>query len=547
MEQLTFNLNTSYPANPYVSDTLQGGKTFTITFPEGKSAAIFVQQSTDGTTWQSKQSISPTHSATFNVAADKDTSLRVLVSIRPESASYKDYSGGGGGISQEFDPTVPSWAKQLKKPEYTASEIKELGIKDASVKNDILTITKTDGTTIEFEGGGTIEAETVRVVIRSSVEGVSVAGLKLYVYLNDDSRNPTEVTTDNNGMCAFKVTADYKYRIVFPDIEGCNPLPDIVHTAMLKERAIEVEYTAEAVEVEIVNVFVKKFENGTNAPWANHAVKVDIEGAEYDYQTDNNGLAEFEVPIGKTYTVSVDAEEGLYVPTGYSHTFTARRTTHIIHFNYYGEAIGLFIVDKFGDEYSNTEWVAFGKDNADAKYIKIATPELLANEGKGVYYIKIDDIYNAEYLKLSKQWCTQNVQFNSIPVNGNSATALFYYDGKGASDAVITEAEERGVVVPAFTECASHEESLGNGDTLKGFLWSVGQNRMLYNNREMLDSIIRLVRPDAVNDFSLLCRSTAWTSTQNGANYAYYVSAGVSSTYKSTTSCILVCYAPSLD
>ena len=32
-------------------------------------------------------------------------------------------SGSGGGIAQETDPTVPSWAKQPSKPTYTAAEV----------------------------------------------------------------------------------------------------------------------------------------------------------------------------------------------------------------------------------------------------------------------------------------------------------------------------------------------------------------------------------------------------------------------------------------
>ncbi|MBO7260145.1 MAG: hypothetical protein J6U97_01475, partial [Bacteroidaceae bacterium] len=32
-------------------------------------------------------------------------------------------AGGGGGIAQETDPTVPSWAKQPTKPTYTADEV----------------------------------------------------------------------------------------------------------------------------------------------------------------------------------------------------------------------------------------------------------------------------------------------------------------------------------------------------------------------------------------------------------------------------------------
>lgn len=133
MESLQFKLNLSTPATPYVSDTLQGGKTISIAFPEGKRSAIFVQQSVDGETWQSKQSITATPSATFNVSTDRDTYLRVLVAVRPASASYKDYDtgGGSGGISTELDPTVPSWAKQPQKPTYTAQEV---GAMPASTK-----------------------------------------------------------------------------------------------------------------------------------------------------------------------------------------------------------------------------------------------------------------------------------------------------------------------------------------------------------------------------------------------------------------------------
>lgn len=134
METLQFKLNLSTPATPYVSDTLQGGKTISIAFPEGKRSAIFVQQSADGETWQSKQSITATPSATFNVSTDRSTYLRVLVAVCPASASYKDYDtggGSGGSITTEIDPTVPSWAKQPRKPTYTAQEV---GAMPASTK-----------------------------------------------------------------------------------------------------------------------------------------------------------------------------------------------------------------------------------------------------------------------------------------------------------------------------------------------------------------------------------------------------------------------------
>ena len=45
--------------------------------------------------------------------------------VRQEDGSYVlvAYGGGGGGIQEETDPTVPGWAKQPQKPSYTAQEV----------------------------------------------------------------------------------------------------------------------------------------------------------------------------------------------------------------------------------------------------------------------------------------------------------------------------------------------------------------------------------------------------------------------------------------
>ena len=243
MEQLIFNLDTGHPATPYVSDTLQGGKTFAIVFPEGKPTAIFVQTSADGTTWRSKQSVSPTLSATFNVEADKDTYIRVLVSTRPESASYKDYSGGGGGISQEFDPTVPGWAKQPKKPEYTASEIKGLGIKDAEIKDSKLLITKTDNTVIEFEGGGgASDAHTHEqiVIICSASTFYQWHGLK--VIITEDNGKKHELELDETGETIGYVKLGVTYTITFPVVQGLLGHDDMTFTAEHYVRNVKAVY-----------------------------------------------------------------------------------------------------------------------------------------------------------------------------------------------------------------------------------------------------------------------------------------------------------------
>ena len=96
MTQLKFHIDASLPATPFVSDTMQGGKKIDIALPEGKRSAIFVQQSTDGTNWTSKQSVSPTNKATIKVFATDTTQVRVLLAERPLSAQYEDFNPGGG-------------------------------------------------------------------------------------------------------------------------------------------------------------------------------------------------------------------------------------------------------------------------------------------------------------------------------------------------------------------------------------------------------------------------------------------------------------------
>lgn len=414
-----------------------------------------------------------------------------------------------------------------KKLNSFADAVEEACDEVKQVKNDVET----------YIGSG---KETVVVSITSSVEGVSVEDLTLYVYLNN-AENPLSFTTDEHGMATFRVDVGYQYRIVFPDIEGCATQHDITHTAGVAWRSIEVEYKPVPKKVELVEIHTRLYTHGVSKPYPNHPVKVKIGSDIATYTTDSNGKVEVEIEVGTTYTVSVDAEEGKYVHGDLSHTYTAEHAVRNIYFGFHDMEVGIFIVDKEGVEYTYDEWIAGGKQPEDTDFVKIATANLLQHNGS--FYLKHDHIADNAYAT-ERAWCNQVVQFSNIPSNGNASTALYYYDGMGATEAIIDEAAERGLVVASASFCHGQTAELGNGEELRGFLWSVGQDRQVFNNLTVLNAIHALVRPNATNNYTNFVNTSKWTSAQGGiGNIAYCCSVGVGTDYKNVRNAVVVAYA----
>ena len=380
--------------------------------------------------------------------------------------------------------------------------------------------------------------ENVSVACYTDVEGVSTAGLVLNVHINE-STVPQQYTTDENGLAAFKVTKGLRYDIVFPDIEGCAPIGRLSYTAALQTRGIEVTYHEAIVAAQEKGTisFMKFPENTTwngGEPYPDGVARVTIDGVETVYNADSNGQAQFYVPIGKEYRVSIDKPADLHLITGaYSATYTADRAARVIPVSFHPYLSDILIVDKDGGEWTYDGFIASGKDVSEGVLLHIATEELLAVGCD--FFMSVDvmayrkfDTDKTEIRTMS--WAAQNVQFTSIPLNGNDASQEYYYDGFTATNLIVQEGLSRGISTDCHTRTLRETYALGV-TTLQGFTPSTGQYAPLIANYTYINDIITYLRPDGdvVNKFWNFNKGA---STQQSATYAYYVSRYVSSNLK---------------
>lgn len=371
--------------------------------------------------------------------------------------------------------------------------------------------------------------EVVSVALYSAVEGVSTAGLDLYVYINDNSV-PLIYTTNENGMATFRVTKGLRYDIVFPDITGCAPIGRLSYTAALQTRGIEVTYREYVVaSKERVTIAFRKYPENTTwnggEIYADGIAYVTINDVETVYHADSDGFVVFEVPIGKEYNVRVEKPDGLHLLSGvYSSTYTAEGGSRFIPVSFHLYLSSFLIVDADGGEWTMDGWEAAGKEASEAKLLHVATEELLTAGCD--FFMSLDMMAYRKYDTTGETintmpWAAQSVEFTSIPLNGNDATKDYYYDGLTATNLIVAEGTSRGIATPCHTATLRQTFTLGL-ETLKGFTPSCGQWAVMIANYSYINSIVTAMRPDGdvVTKFWGVNKGV---STQSSATGAWYV------------------------
>lgn len=206
---------------------------------------------------------------------------------------------------------------------------------DAELSGNVLTITNNQG--VQKSVNLTDSDEHVTINMISNVEGVSLEGVVVNVYINNGA-TPLQYTTPNSGQIEFTVTKGATYKVVFPDVRDCASINPVQYTASVGNRIIDAVYNKLVNIPEHVKIILTKHDiNGNVQYYTNAAVVVTI-GKEdpVTYNTDDNGVIELDVPYGSTYSIEVPKVNDYYVQYNkYKKTYEANMSSRISKFNYY--------------------------------------------------------------------------------------------------------------------------------------------------------------------------------------------------------------------
>ena len=362
--------------------------------------------------------------------------------------------------------------------------------------------------------------EEVTVTIASSVESIKVAGIKINVFLNN-GKTPQTYTTDAEGKATFTIDRGNYYQVVFPEYGNAQPIAPQGYTAVLGSRNINVEYLPyDEDSMEKVIITATKYVENIGTAWEGIPVVVTVDKKATTYQTDENGKVTVFVPYKKEYTVVIDDQDGYNVSFNKnSRTYTANVPQRLIDYRFYQFKAGIFVVDANKNEYYIEDWVAAGRNADDAVAIKVADASLSINHG--TFCIRTSDIKNVSQL-LKKLWCTKNLQFNSIALNGDNVNDVNYYNGESSTFLIRQEALERSLSIPALDYAYEQILSIG-GEDLHGFIMSVGQERTHIANISIIRQVLKTLYGEevATNYYNFAMNKDRWTSTQSSATGAF--------------------------
>ena len=438
------------------------------------------------------------------VKADKERTASVATAISSCTSAAKEAN----------DAAATAMAAG-EKATAMAAEAEKVNV---TLGGSVISVTNRDGVTKTVDVVNT--DETVNVTITSSVSSIKVSGVKINVFINN-GKTPQTYTTNSEGKVSFVVNRGNYYQITFTEYGNAQPIAPVGFTAVLATRNIDVEYKPYDEEsMENVVVTVTKYTDGTGAAYEGVPVVVTVDRKNTTYNADAKGQVSLYVPYGKEFTVNVENQDGYSVSLNRNtRTYTASVPQRLIDYKMYQFRAGIFIIDDNLNEYYLEEWQAAGKTAEEAVAIKVADANLTLN--RGTFMIRISDMLAPTALP-NKSWCTQNLKFDSIALDGNNTKDANYYNGESSSFLVRQEAVERSLSVPAFDYAYEQIFSIA-GHELHGFLMSVGQDYVHIANIGIIKQVLTALYGEEVATayYNFVMKQRRWTSTQSNATVAW--------------------------
>lgn len=458
-----------------------------------------------------------------------------LMQLKGDSFTYNDFTEAE--IKELQKPATEAATKAqevLKKAEAATTGAETCNV---TMQGSTISVTNRHGETKSVDVINT--DEEVTVTIASSVDSIKVAGIKINVFLNN-GKIPQAYTTNAEGKATFTIDRGNYYQVVFPEYGNAQPIAPQGYTAVLGSRNINVEYLPyDEDSMEKVIITATKYVENVGTAWEGIPVIVTVDKKATTYQTDEKGQVTIFVPYKKEYTVVINDQDGYNVSFNKnSRTYTASVPQRLIDYRFYQFKAGIFVVDANKNEYYIEDWVAAGKNADDAVAIKVADASLSINHG--TFCIRTSDIKNVPKL-INTSWCTQNLQFNSIALNGNNVKDANYYNGESSSFLIRQEAQERSLSVPAFDYAYGQIFNLG-GEDLHGFVLSVGQEYVHVANIGIIKQVLETLYGETVatDYYNFIMKKQRWTSTQYNADKVFYVDSKIDSFYGIRTNLCMI-------
>lgn len=359
-----------------------------------------------------------------------------------------------------------------------------------------------------------------------------------------------EYNLNEDGECLLSVPMGTKYGVILPVINGYKQPTTYYYTASLASRSIDYSYIStsnpsleEHDEILQIRGAVNIINQADNiSVLEGHTVTIQDINSDTIYTAvfDNQGVASTIIPRGVQYTVSLptvtsnNEEVGELHMTPITGTFiagNALRTLVAHYYKYYLASMpdGVYGVDASANVYTIEE--------IDAD-VTIAN-SIVAGMFKHSDLIDGDRdlgfMWNINQQIVSKQWATQNVQFDTtlLPNLSNHNLAYPYKDGRTYTGYMLSEAARLGITSPAAEFAVNSALTLGNV-TRTGFVLAYGQIKRLAEN---FDSVTALYLALGKDKAPFDVRSGYWwSSCQFNATGAVYLYNGGFYYYRKTGS-----------